>query len=60
MGVEPAAGVDQVRPAVDRVVVERLHQRPWLAAFSGRYSGKRRAVECSPDGCVRGRQLIPC
>src|SRR5438093_11374519 len=30
VGVEPAAGVNLVWPAVDGVVVEGLHQRPWL------------------------------
>jgi hypothetical protein len=33
--VEPAAGVDQVRPPVDGVVVEGLHQRPRLTVDVG-------------------------
>src|SRR5437773_6342273 len=35
MRVEPAAGVDQMRAPVDRVVVEGLHQRPWVTVDVG-------------------------
>src|SRR5215475_296039 len=54
--VEPAAGVDQVRPPVDRVIVEGLHQRPRLTVDVGALDDQAQRLT-GPEAGARRQDL---
>src|SRR5215831_14101080 len=54
--VEPAAGVDQVRPPVDRVIVEGLRQRPRLTVDVGALDDQAQRLT-GPEARARRQDL---
>ena len=58
MRVEPAAGVDQMRAPVDRVVVEGLHQRTWVTVDVGALDDQPQRLTGPEAGGIERRHPV--